>query len=383
MNRAWFVVPALAAAGLLTPILLHHLQAPFVWIAALWAVALGAGAWSLRILRVRLVLINLAAALLALSGFEAYLWLASPSPIANEVRYSNDYFSSHPILGYGPRKGVVTQAVKRHRGELVYRATYSIEDNGLRRTPAAPGAATSVLFFGGSVTFGEGLDDEQSMPYRVGEHFGGGVRVYNFGFHGYGPHQMLAALEQGLAASVVTSPVAAVVYQAIPTHVARSAGRAPWDREGPWYRLDGRARAQFAGHFDDRFDVRVAAVLDRAFTYRRIFGLERSVSDYDVTLFAAIVERARDEASRLFPGSRFMVLLWGYRDDPTFDRLLAALESRGLSVSLIGDILPHYDDDPDRYRIAPHDGHPNALAQDLIAAHLVENLLGPLIRASR
>ncbi|MDH3317789.1 MAG: hypothetical protein OER43_18745, partial [Gammaproteobacteria bacterium] len=348
-----------------------------------WAVALGAAAWSVRTLGVRLALINLAAASLGLGGFEAYLWLLSPSPVADEVSYSNDYFAPDPVLGYGPRRGVVTEAVKRHRGEPVYRATYSIGENGLRLTPAAPAAATSVLFFGGSVTFGEGLDDDQSMPYRVGARYGGDVRVYNFGFHGYGPHQMLAALEHGWVASVVSGPVAAVVYQAIPAHVARSAGRAPWDREGPWYRLDGQGRARFAGHFDDRLGARVAAVLDRSFTYRRIFGLERGVSDGDLALFAAIVARAREEASRRFPASRFVVLLWGYQDDPTFERVLAALRGRRLSVALIRDILPGYDDDPQRYQIGPHDRHPNPLAQDLIAAYLVEDLLGPLNPAPR
>lgn len=384
MKRAWLSLLLPAAATALTPVILHRLPVPFVWIAALWAVALAAGAWSVRTQALRLALVNLAAVALALGGFETYLWLTSPPPDASEVRYSRDYFVPHPVLGYGPRKGVVTEAVKRHQGELVYRVTYTIDPNGLRVTPPAPEAASSVAFFGGSVTFGEGLEDAQSMPYRVAERLGAKTRVYNFGFHGYGAHQMLAAIEQGWAESLVKAPLAAVVYQAIPAHVVRAAGRAPWDIHGPWYRLDDRGRVQLAGRFDQRPGAAAAALLGDSFTFRRIFGLERRVSDADLALFAAIVARARQEAQQRFPGCAFLVLLWdGDEDHQSAERVLAALMDRGISVRRIRDVLPGHVTDPARYRIGPHDKHPNPRAQDLIAAHLVEDLLRPLTAASR
>jgi hypothetical protein len=142
--------------------------------------------------------------------------------------------------------------------------------------------------------------------------------------------------------------------------------------------LDGRGRARFAGHFDDRSGDWLRTALDRSLTYQRTFGLERHISDGDVALFAAIVARARRESAHLFPGSRFSVILWGYQDDPLFKRLSATLADRGLRVFPISAILPHYVDDPSRYQISPYDPHPNALAQGLIADYVVEHIVGPL-----
>jgi hypothetical protein len=324
--------------------------------------------------------VNLAAALIALAGFEAYLWFTAPTLEAtpNAVHYSTEYYDDDPLLGYGPQKNIRTQATKRHHESLVYSATYTIDGNGLRVTPAAARASTSVLFFGGSVTFGEGLNDEYAMPYRVGVLSGDTVHVYNFGFHGYGPHQMLAAIEQRRASSIVSEPVTAVVYQAIPAHVARSAGRAPWDQRGPWYRLGTDGRVRFSGHFNDRISAQIGALFSRSLTYQRIVGFERRISDADVTLFAAIVGRARDETARKFPGSAFFVLLWGYQEDPLFEQLSAGLVDQGLTVVPIHGILPHYADDPARYQIGPHDKHPNVLAQRLIAEHITARVVGPL-----
>jgi hypothetical protein len=55
--------------------------------------------------------------------------------------------------------------------------------------------------FGCSFTFREGVEDREAMPYLVGEL--SKYIVYNFGFHGYGAHQMLSALEYGIVDRIV------------------------------------------------------------------------------------------------------------------------------------------------------------------------------------
>ena len=51
-----------------------------------------------------------------------------------------------------------------------------------------------INFFGGSQTFGEGLNDDETIPALVQKktrvH-----RVYNYAYRGYGPHQMLRMIE--------------------------------------------------------------------------------------------------------------------------------------------------------------------------------------------
>ena len=378
-RRALLAATAIVAGTLTTPAILGSSSTlPFAWIGAAWVVALGVTAWAVPATVVRVISLNAAAAALALTMAETWLWLARPPATDDESRvtYSLPYFVDHPILGYAPRKGVAVDVEKVHREGLVYRARYSIDADGLRRSPVAPASAPAVLFFGGSVTFGEGLDDQEAMPYRVGARLGDSRRVYNFGFHGYGPHQMLAALEHHLVESVVRGPVGTVVYQAIPAHLARAAGRAPWDRRGPWYRLDEQGRVRYEGRFDDRLGSSLLPTLERSLVHRRAFGHERGVDPSDVALVAGIVARAREECARRFPGSTFAVLLWGKPDDPAHRGLASELTRRGIEVHPVRKILPRYTEDPLRYQIGAFDAHPNARAQDLIARYVVEHILG-------
>jgi hypothetical protein len=98
-----------------------------------------------------------------------------------------------------------------------------------------------------------------------------------------------------------------------------------------------------------------------------------------LALFAAIVAGAREESRQRFPGCAFFVLLWD-EDIGASERVVAALADRDIAVTRMEDVLPGYAADPARYRIGPNDKHPNPLAQDLIAAHLVKNLLPPAVR---
>lgn len=77
-----------------------------------------------------------------------------------------------------------------------------------------------VLFFDDSLTFGEGVNDNQTMPYRVGMRSAGALRVYNFAFHGYGPHQMLAQIELGVVRDTIDCLPDHAIYQAIIPRIA-------------------------------------------------------------------------------------------------------------------------------------------------------------------
>jgi len=77
----------------------------------------------------------------------------------------------------------------------LYDVTYTIGDDGLRITPKYElnELDQCIVIFGGSFTLGEGLNDEESMPYLIGNF--SKFNTYNLGFYGYGPHQMLSAFK--------------------------------------------------------------------------------------------------------------------------------------------------------------------------------------------
>jgi hypothetical protein len=382
---AWLIAAAIASASglLISTWVLEHLNPPWVFIFGTWFFLACLGALFSRATWARIVWLNLAAIICALGIGEAFFYTdVSGTP---DERYQGDYgygyFIDHELLGYGPAHDREI-SVQRYVGdELVYDTVYGINADGLRRTPSSPNVepTSSVLFFGGSVTFGEGVGDSESMPYRVGEKLGPQFQVYNFGFHGYGPHQMLAALEFGLADSVVDETVSDVIYQALPAHIARVAGLMDWDRAGPWYALNDGGDVKYMGSFADRrshlFNHWLPA-LEKSALYGRVFGMNRTIRPDDVELYITVVARAGEVVRERSPNTEFHVLLWGYRGDKEFDQIYERFIQKGITPHLISDILPEYDLAPEKYQIGKHEPHPNTRAHDLIAAY-VGKLIAP------
>jgi hypothetical protein len=360
-------------AVLATASILAYLPIPFLWIALLWAIVLCVLAARRQSAWRRAVWINLAAVFIALGFVESYFHSRETERMAGS--FTEGYKVEHQVLGYCPTPGRESRAIKYHGSELVYDVRYRIDSRGLRVSPPVrePSACGHVLFFGGSVTFGEGVDDDQAMPYLTGVKTGGSYSVDNFGFHGYGPHQMLAALEQGVVDALIEKPVRYVIYQGIPAHVARSAGRARWDRHGPKFDLDSSGQPVYTGPFDDGVSRPVRWLrkqLDKSAFYRWTGTLQRESTPKEIDLYIAIVIAARDAVAGKFPDAEFHVLLWGYPGEKTYEAIREGLERGGVNVHPVNEILPGYTRDLTPYEISPFDRHPNPRAHELIADYV-------------
>ena len=80
-----------------------------------------------------------------------------------------------------------------------------------------------MVFFGGSNTFGEGVEDNQTMPFFFAA-AAPDTAVYNYGFCGYGPQQMLALLEDHRIDPLIDGRDVIGVYLFIDAHVQRAVG---------------------------------------------------------------------------------------------------------------------------------------------------------------
>lgn len=374
------MIPSAVLGTVISGVMLWYLATPYPWVALLWAAILVAGSIIAKRSTLKALFVNLAAVVVAFGAFETYLVLKDAS--AEKVIYkgTKDYYVRHELLGYGPAKGRAATVAKYFGNEQIYETVYTIEDNGLRVAPPPPtnSTAPSILFFGGSITFGEGVSDTEAMPYQVGVKAGGRYAIYNFAFHGYGPHQMLAALELGWVEEVIDHPPEYVVYQAIPAHVRRCAGLTDWDRHGPKYRLDETGEAVLAGHFDDEAGTLTAMVrdiLDRSLAYRKILGRERQMDTAELELYVSVVRKARDFVISRFPGCQFHVILWDYGDLEIHKAIDEGLSAAGIPVHVIGDFLPEYTADPRSYELSSQDRHPNPRAHAAIADFVVEEIL--------
>ena len=372
-------------------------SAPLAWVSAFALIVLVdlAALLAARHETAAVVAVILACTAGVFGAFELFL---SQRPVI-ERRYTPYDSRPHPVLGYAPFRDS-TRATATYRDAVIYDIEYTYDSTGLRISTGSHNTATTkcILFFGGSYTFGEGVADWETLPSQVAIVSPHNV-TYNFGFRGYGAHQMLAAIEQGIVDRAVRCNVTHIVYTMISDHVRRAAGRTAWDTFGPRYELEHDSILRFAGAFADspRRSANVAvwgvAKLKNQATKSLLLRLALSrmrgwedwrPNDYDTERFIAIVGRSARILENRYGDSSFHVLAWDVgggdlaaRKRANFTKELARrLRAIGISVTSISAILPDYEDNRERYLI-PFDGHPSPRAYELVARQLVKEILTP------
>jgi hypothetical protein len=329
---------------------------------------------------------NIAFLFFLLTGLELHSYLRmAQMPRFEGDAYQTGYMVANDTLGYGPVSDAAIQVRKVNKAHTIYDVRYTIGENGLRVTAKSGNQADAnnqcALFFGDSFTFGEGVEDHEAMPYVVSEL--SGRKTHNFAFHGYGPHQMLSAIDHGMVERIVDCQPHWIIYQALPEHVARSAGYASWDAHGPKYVIqDGHA--EYTGHFDDhqsrlsKMHKKVMKQLQKSSLHQNFIGSDRySVTEEDIELFVGIVDTARKELRSKYPKATFHVILWDVLGGgATLQGVRDRLDRRSIDMYLISDILPNFGESRSTYEISPYDAHPSPLAHRRIAEYLVKNIVG-------
>jgi hypothetical protein len=335
---------------------------------------------------IRVILLNIGAILIIFSLYEAYLYTIKPNnyPIIEYVDangHQKDYYEGHDIFGHRPIKYNAVTARSLFNEKVIFEVTYTINSQGLRINPPSNNVKKDgcILFFGGSFTFGEGVNDNQAMPYLVEIKSEGKYTTYNFGVQAYGPHHMLAALEQGFVESIINCEPKYAIFQTMTDHVIRAAGMASWEKFGPRYILDQNGQAVFAGQFNypDTLSYKLKLQLEKSLIISRIISRYRTIDNEHIDLFAGILDKAKRIIDKRYHDCQFHVIFWDNtwdNENGERDKVLRKLSSHGFKVHLISDILPDYNENVPKYRIE-HDGHPNALAHDQIADYVVKNIL--------
>ncbi len=343
---------------------------PVPWSAVLLAAAtiLGIAAWRARGDVAKMLLANLAAVFVALAAFEAYLGLrpAEDDGTRMEGTIAEDFVHPDDDLGYAPNKGARVTARKRYGDTVVYDVTYTIGSDGLRVMPPVDlrRHVDCLLFFGDSVTFGEGVDDEQAYPYLIARRIGPDFAVYNFAFSGYGPHQMLALLRSGRIESMISCTPRHLFYLGIPEHVARVAGLTTWDRHGPRFAIDAQGAVVRDGNFDApvklfgqwAVPLAVAKATQSFLTWQRFLGRERTPGNAEVALYVAIVRESARIAHERYPGAVFHVILWDRPGNPHVGDIKARMLNEGIRLHLLTTAFPDLLGDDGGDLLFPHDG---------------------------
>jgi hypothetical protein len=201
---------------------------------------------------------NLAAIFFAFFFYEIYLSMPPAPKFQRTGTYNHEssYRAVNNLLGYGPLQdtsySLTSTKILTSDSTVVYDVVYTISD-GLRLTPNSDTSARNyTIFLGGSFTFGEGVNDDETLPSYYGHFSGDSLNIINYGFHGYGPHQALAIVENRLLDEVHPGPEnrVDVFYLFIPDHIVRAGGFKRWDRNGPWYEFE-QGELRYKGNFED------------------------------------------------------------------------------------------------------------------------------------
>src|SRR5262245_1234361 len=368
----------LLAAGVAVPaLLLERTRIPWAWIGFLWAALLFSAAWLGQSSRVRLALVYLACVPLAVGTAELQLGLrtrprADPA-MPPEARIRDD------VVGLRPAPNVAYREALWQGEKLIFDVVYTIDGNGQRVTPPSRGDGDSlcVLFFGCSFTFGTGVRDDETSPWLTGVATGYRHHIYNFSFAGWGPHQMLAALQSGQVDRVLGCQPTHVIYQGDYDHLRRVAGRSEYDPHGPRFVLAEDGRLVRAGNFDDTPTLLGSwPSLGKSETLR-ILSQRFTPGPRDFDLFAEVVKASRDLLVSRYPGVHFHALLWNKRRAWKQETgYFESLQRRGIQVHFATDAIPDLGEHVQRYAVSPYDGHPNRAANERIAAYVAREILG-------
>jgi hypothetical protein len=387
-----FLLSSAVGASLL---ILKAAPAPFVWVWFSWAAVFFTAMLAVQGKWLRPILFNLGFVAVVLAAVEAYaFWRYTYiPPTTSGALYVHD-----EVLGWALAKGTRAQAVEVRPGGLlhapsgfVFDATYTTDSNGLRVAPPwrKDDLAGTVLFFGCSFTFGEGLQDAETLPYQVGIQSGGRYRTFNFGVGGYSPAQMLTQIEQGMVGRVVDTTPEYAYYTAIPHHVWRAAGRATSIQHEPRYVLDPAGTVHRAGFFEDHAPLatrhalglrpRLEGQFGKSALWRILMFRDSPIREDDFHLYFAIVGQARALLTARYPGIQFHVILWpgdfnDRQQQYAYERLRDGFRRMGIPLDLVEDTLPGFAANRVRFQLSSADTHPNALADRFLAQQVLNEI---------
>lgn len=176
--------------------------------------------------RVILANLTLIAMLLMLVETTLFFVLGMPSAIRKDFRVPEDLPENGIFrqVGAGYYPDSIYHDVKLSGNDTVFDVHYSIDHMNKRITPDFDSSKTDyALFFGCSIGFGFGLEDNQTLPYQVQEQ-SPNTNSYNFCISSTGTNHMLAELQYRDLSKQVAEKDGCCYYIFFWDHIYRAIG---------------------------------------------------------------------------------------------------------------------------------------------------------------
>jgi hypothetical protein len=371
-----FAVAVPLGTSVLFPQHAGRMDAPFVaffLLASVWAIAIAALSRPEALRKCALLCSSL---LFCLAVIETCLYHISKSQIIITRTTPQAWLHNARGLGSAPVPNTATKFREYLDGRLIADVMYRINASGLREIPAAvQGRPHKVAFFGCSFMFGHGVEDNQTLPYYFVREARGTFQGFNFAGEGWGPHQMLREIETGFVRRQAGTPDLAI-YEAIPDHLRRVGGRAPWE-SGPRYELCRGNEACYSGPFHSAYYAAYRRWLDKSWTVKFIENhFARFSQPSDIPLYLAVLKRTRSLLEK--DGTRFVVVLWDQNE--LAKAMMATLRANQFDVIALSSIVA--ESDLKDHLLTQLDRHPSPATNKAIATCLWKQV-GEKLAATR
>jgi hypothetical protein len=371
MSNSRFRPLALAVLAFTSVLLIEHarrIEVPFA------AYFLAASAWTIGVVllvpreAVRNGSLLCTSAFLCLAVIETSLYFVARSRIIIVKTTPATWRRNASDIGSLPIPNSTTEFREFLNGRLIVDVTYTIDANGLREIPAAmQGGPHRVVFFGCSFMFGHGVENDQTLPYYFVQDSSGTFEGFNFAGEGWGPHQMLREIENGFVRRVAGTPEFAI-YELIPDHLRRLAGRAPWE-DGPKYELCPGDEACYSGPSHSTYYNLLRRWFNESWTVKYVDDHFATLSrPSDIPLFLAVLRRTRSLLEK--NGTRFIIVLWDQNE--LAKTMMKTLRANRFDVIALSSVVS--EEAKKVHPLTQLDRHPSPETNKAIAMYLWRNV---------
>ena len=286
--------------------------------------------------------------------------------IESQIEYEID-----KNYGYYPKKNSSLEENIYFKNKLIKKINYNINRFGHREIENINSSKKCIIFHGGSFTFGQTLNNSETLPYYIKEILMNNYNIYNYAFNGYGAHQFLSKVENNYLDEVMHCKDVIITYQFIPDHIARSAGKRSWGDRSPRYILindDEIKQNGFFSHFPFKIIMKLRKNVRNSKFLSLIFNLDK-VSKKDEIVFLNIIKKIEKLSEKKFQKVQFIYLFWEAKDKLKYKKIYNYfLKSNFINISSLN-IKEEY-----KKNLIPGDNHPTKEYNLILANEVIKKI---------
>lgn len=276
-----------------------------------------------------------------------------------------------------PYADSVHRMVKIFEGDTLFDAHATIDKNCMRVTPDHDSTRKDfALFFGCSIAFGEGLEDNQTLAYSFQQETG--KNAYNFAVSGHGTNNVLARLQYKNISDLVAEKNGVGFYIFFWDHIYRGIGSmaryTAWTNNEPYFTMEDGKLVRRKMFKDGRKNI------SRAYEYlyqsnivkyfEMDLPLRLNESHFD--LISEMVLESKKKYKQQFGNDDFYMVIYPAYKVYTEDQMKqfkAMLKKKGVKCIDLSDFIEY-----SPKHTLNGDAHPNAETNLLVAKELKKRI---------